>query len=123
MGRLASAMTRLFTSQRTSDGIPGATIARGEESCSATIVLGRGDQVATNEQGFSVESDTQDLLIAAAEYQPTGTPSRPMLGDAISATVAGNILNWLVVERGPDRQTYAECDPEGTELRVHVISN
>jgi hypothetical protein len=115
---LNAALTQLFDTQRASDGYV-ATITRGADSCPATIVLGRNDKTATGQQGFSVEADSQDLFIKAAQYKPGGTISRPMLDDRIAATVEGTPTTWRVVEQGPDAQTYSPCDLVGSELRVH----
>lgn len=114
MSRLARATARLFQSQRTNDGY-AATIARGVSSCSATVVLGQPADDAVDLQGFTVEAGRRDILVAAADYKPTGSASDPQLDDRITITSLGLVLR--VVARNGEK-VFSPADPEGTELRV-----
>lgn len=95
-----------------------ATIARSGQSCDATIVLGQPEKPSVAEQDFSVESDDQDIIVAAADYQPTGSAVTPAIGDTITATVLGVVRSWRVVVRS-SQQTHKPMDLKRTYFRVY----
>lgn len=103
---------------RARDGLP-AKIYRGQEFCEATIVLAATNYLGVAKNDFRVESDAQDILIASAEYQPTGVVSNPENGDRIEVTMLDESVATFDV-RPPDkgRQCF-QGTAHGTELRVH----
>lgn len=119
MSMLDDAVASHFATLFVVDGIDGAVIARGAQQCTASIVLSDVEQVAHQEQEFAVEANQHDVIIAAADYAPTGSASEPELGDLITVTVASVERQYRVVVRDGG-QAYEEMDHKGTYLRVFV---
>lgn len=100
-------------------GLP-ATIARGNQTCAPTVTLARNSNQAIEQQNFTVEADQQDVMVAAADYAPGGTPSAPQMDDQITVTIGTASRVFRVIVPNGSEKCFRELDPEGTELRVHT---
>jgi hypothetical protein len=82
MSLLDSALI-VFTTLQATNGIP-AVVSRNGQSCSPIVVLGRTDGTAVTNREATYAEDSQDVLIAASDYQPTGAPTSPKDADQIT---------------------------------------
>ena len=98
----------------------GATISRGAESCGdVVVVMGRTGRVADPNGDFRIEANAQEVLIASADYSPTGFPSDPEAGDVITVSIEGVSVRFEVRPPGGNQPAFEYADSEWKELRVH----
>lgn len=95
-----------------------AVIARSAQTCQADIVLGRRENMATEQQEFSIEADTREFFILADDYKPTGSASRPAINDLITVEILGVEITLRVIVLGDGQQTCRNMDLKGKYLRV-----
>jgi hypothetical protein len=103
------------------NGYP-ATIARGDLSCPARVTLGGGaNQSITAGQAQRADADTQDIMVEAGAYMPTGSPSLPQTGDVITVTIEQRTTTYIARPKGDNEQCYGESNAEGDQLRVFCV--
>lgn len=94
-----------------------ATIHRGEMQCPAKVVLGNTDLTAASPRDATYSTNTQEVLILAADYKPTGTATPPEDADKIVYTEADQVLT---VELRPPSETQ-ECFRRWPGGRVYQV--
>ena len=97
-----------------------ATISRGNASCvpAGKVVLGRSNSTALTKNDIRFEQNAQDIMVAWADYAPTGVQSEPQPGDVITVTING-LVNKYEVRPVSDSEQCAFLNQDQTQYRVH----
>ena len=96
-----------------------AVITRGKSRGEATILLARSDSEAVSSRETRVEADTQDVIVAVAEYLPKSVFGPPQLGDQISVQ-AGAYRLTLEVRPPSTSEQAATQDESRLYWRIHT---
>ena len=99
-------------------GLP-AVITRGQTQCSCIVTLGRSGAIATSVNEFRIESDAQEILVQASDYQPAGIVSDPQENDRITVTMPDQSVKAFDVRPPNPNEQCFNANSLGTELRVH----
>jgi hypothetical protein len=91
-------------------------VHRGGASCEVLAVQTRRPYEAADEAGLVTIVLSEDFLLAAADYQPTGAASEPAVGDRIEIS-SGDVFEVVPLAGG---NHFDYRDAAKTELRVHT---
>jgi hypothetical protein len=97
-----------------------ATIARGQDFCGGvTAVLGGVESIADSPGTVRFEAETQEILILATEYSPTGPATDPETGDIITVLIEGKSVRFEARIPSGSQKCFQRANSEWSELRVH----